>query len=171
MICHCLALGPSIKNFKPDGNFTIGCNDVARYHLPDVLMVVSSLPPERAEIVRASRPKKLLSHMPFWVSHPSYEYIGSNMHPWRQNDKNRLDKGIIYTSNNTPFMCCSWAFNQNYREIVLWGVDLMDHPLLRDSALERTWTDFSQLQEAFLKNNASMYLGSPGSVLDLPAWK
>lgn len=171
MIAHVLALGPSIKSFKPDGNFTIGCNDIAKHFTPDVLMVVSTLSHDRAEIVRVSEPKKLLSHMPYWVSHPSYEYIGSDMMPWRNDRPNRMDKKIMWTSNNTPFMCAVWAFNQGYDEIVLWGVDLLDHPLLKDSALEKTWTDFSQLQEAMKENKASMYLGSPGSVLDLKQWK
>src|SRR6187402_127261 len=110
MICHVLALGPSIKQFKPDGNFTIGVNDVSKHHDPDVLMVISTLPVERADYVRVSQCKKLLSHMPVWSSHPAYEYIGGNMSPWFQDRHNILDGKTIYYSNNTPFMCCSWAY-------------------------------------------------------------
>lgn len=166
---HIVALGPSVKNFKPDGNLTIGCNDCFKYVPTDYLIVVSILDYERQRIVMNSRPKKLLSFMPVWVSHPNYEFIGQ-MHPWRQDRPNRLDKRILYHSNNTPFIQCSLAFNLGYKKIVLWGVDFMDHPILKDEALERTWIDFSQLQSGFLENNASMYLGSSGSVLDLRQW-
>lgn len=167
--CHILGLGPSIKHFKPDGNLTIGCNDIFRICPVDFLIVVSVLPADRNDIVWRSRPKKLLSFLPAWASHPAYEYMGI-LHPWRQDRKNPMNKGMIYHSNNTPFIQASYAFNMGYKNIVLWGVDLMDHPLLRDQALEKTWTDFKQLQAAFLENDCSMYLGSSGSVLSLPPW-
>lgn len=165
--CHVIGMGESLKNFKPDGNLTIGCNDCFRKVPTDLLIVVSFLPPDRAQIVTNSRPEKLLSFMPEWTKHPCYQYIGL-MTPWNQTRKNVMHKKVLYHSNNTPFIACSLAFNMGFKKIVLWGVDFMDHPILKDEALERTWVDFSQMQGAFKENGASMYLGSSGSVLDLP---
>lgn len=172
MICHILGLGPSIVNYKPDGNFSIGCNDSFRYASSNLLIVVSHLSQERTRIVETSRPEKLLSFMPQWSHHPNYEYIGQ-IHRWRTDrpEINRLDKGKIYTSNNTPFIACSVAFNLGYKEIVLWGVDFTDHPNIREGALETAKKDFESMQQAFQKNAASLFLGSKGSVLNLPLWK
>lgn len=171
MICHIHGLGPSIVNYKPDGNFSIGCNDSFRYAQSNLLIVVSHLSQERTRIVDQSRPEKLLSFMPQWHHHPNYEYIGE-LHKWRSDrpERNRLDKGKLYHSNNTPFIGCSLAFNLGYRQIVLWGVDFIDHPNIKDGALITAFEDFNSLQAAFQKNGASLYLGSEGSVLDLPLW-
>lgn len=169
MTAHVLGLAPSVRDFTPDGNVTIGCNDIYRHHETDYLFVVSSLPPARANFVQNARPKKLYSSMPRWSNHPSYEYIANRMTPWKQNRPNKLGEWIYY-SNNTPFIMASWAFNQGYRKIVLWGCDFTDHPLLKDEALIRTYVDFQQLQKAFLEKGASMHLGFPGSILSLPRW-
>lgn len=169
MIAHVLALGPSIKDFKPDGNPTIGCNDIFRYHETDYLFVVSYLPPPRANFVENARPKKLFSSMPRWANHPCYEYIAHKMTPWKENRQNKLGEWIYY-SNNTPFIQASWAFNQGFKEIVLWGCDFTDHPLLKDEAITKTYFDFQGLQKAMQEKGCSMFLGSAGSVLDLPLY-
>lgn len=170
MTAHILGLAESVRDFSPDGNTTIGCNDIYRYFETDYLFVVSTLSPARATFVQNARPKKLFSSMPRWSNHSCYEYIAHKMTPWRQNRPNTLGEWIYY-SNNTPFIAASWAFNQGYRKIVLWGCDFTDHPLLNGDALVRTYVDFKQLQEAFLEKGASMYLGNPGSILSLPHYQ
>lgn len=170
MTCHVLGLGESVHSFLPDGNPTLGCNDIYRYFETDYLFVVSSLPPARANFVENARPKKLFSSMTRWSAHPKYEYIGTKMSVWRQNRPNKLGE-IIYYSNNTPFIMASWAFNQGYRKIVLWGCDFTDHPMLNGDELIRTYVDFKQLQKAFKENGASMFLGNSGSILNLPPYQ
>lgn len=172
-ICHVLGCGPSIVNYKPDGNFSIGCNDSFRYAESNYLIVVSlHFSQERHRIIETSRPQKLLSFLAEWTHHPCYEYIGQ-LHKWRADrpDRNRLDKAKIYHSNNTPFISCSLAYNLGYREIVLWGVDFIDHPNINGQSLESAKHDFDSMQEAFKKNGASLYLGCEGSTLNLPQWK
>lgn len=170
MICHIHGCGPSIEHFTPDGNYIIGCNDSWRYWACHQLVVVSTLSAERAQIVEDARPEKLLSGMARWSQHPSYEYIGQ-LHPWRQDRENRLDKGLIYYSNNTPFICSVIAFNLGFSEIVLWGVDFTNHRHIRDTPLEDAKRDFAQLNQEVSKRNCSLYLGISGSVLPLPQWK
>lgn len=169
MTCHVLGLGPSIKSFRPDGNLTIGCNDIYRYHETDIVIVVSNLPYNRAIFVHNARPKMLLSHMPRWYAHPSFERLPEMLH-WRSDRENVLKNGI-FKSTNTPFIAATYAFSLGFTEIVLWGVDFTDHPLIKDTYLETTKLHFSQLQEALLKNRASMFLGNSGSTLNLPLWK
>lgn len=168
MTVHVCGLGPSLKNFKPDGNFSIGCNDIFRTVETDFLIVVSRLPIARADIVRASRPKVLLSSMSIWQRHPCYEPLPAMMR-WRDNKRNDINMGLYY-SNNTPFIACSYAYKYlQAKEIVLWGVDFLDHPYLKDDALLKTWTDFKQLEKELSENNCRLVLGSSGSVLDLPS--
>jgi hypothetical protein len=167
MIAHVLGLAESVRDFKPDGNVTIGCNDIYRYFETDYLFVVSALSPARANFVENARPKKLFSTMSRWSAHPCYEYIAHKMTPWKENRPNTLGEWIYY-SNNTPFIQASWAFNQGFKEIVLWGCDFTDHPLLKDDAIIKTYFDFQGLKKAMKEKGVSMYLGSPGSVLDLP---
>jgi hypothetical protein len=168
--CNIIGLGPSLKSYRPDGNFSIGCNDCFRSVETDYLVCVSRLPTERSVFVQNARPKKLLSMMPIYKSHPCYEYIG-NLHPWKEYRPNNITKGMVFFSNNTPFIACSIAYNLGYREIVLWGVDFTDHPHLNGGALNKTVVDFDQLQKEFEKNNASMYLGCQGSILNLNQWR
>lgn len=167
MICHILALGPSIKHYKPDGNFSIGCNDSFKHHPSNYLICVSRLSPERDRIVMDSKPEKLLAFKPPYISHPAYEYIGQ-VHRWRPDMGQRLDKGYTYYSNNTPFIACSVAFNLGYRTLVLWGVDFTDHPNINGESLQKTVQDFVTMSEAMRKAGATIYLGAEGSVLPFP---
>lgn len=169
MTCHILGLGPSIHNYKPDGNFSIGCNDSFKYHPSNYLICVSGLGPERDRVVMESRPEKLFAFRPPYNRHPAYQYIGQ-IHPWRDDRPNRLDKGIIYSSNNTPFISCVIAHNLGYKEIVLWGVDFTDHPNIKDTALEVAKGHFLQLNVSLSKMGTRLYLGSGGSCLPLPLW-
>jgi hypothetical protein len=169
MICNVLGLGDTVKAFRPDGNLTIGCNDIFRYHSVDILIVVSSLPYNRGIFVQNAKPKMLLSHMPRWSNHPAYEKI-PDMHPWRTDRKNEIGK-YIYRSSSTPFIAATWAFMMGFTQIVLWGVDFTDHPIIKDQTLEQEKLHFVQLQEHLREKGASMYLGSRGSVLPFDLWR
>lgn len=169
MTCHILGLGPSIHDYKPNGDFSIGCNDTFKHHPSNYLICISSLSAERDKIVMNSRPEKLLAFRNPYIHHPAYHYIGQ-MHAWRNDRPCRLDKGMIWTSNNTPFIACVVAHNLGYKEIVLWGVDLIDHPNIKESALETAKRDFLQLNAALSKIGSRLYLGSGKSCLPLPLW-
>lgn len=170
MTCHILGLGPSIHDYKPDGNFSIGCNDSFRYHPSNYLICVSRLSPERTRVVMDSRPEKLLAYTGPFVNHPAYQYIAHSLPTWRMDRENRLDQGIIWSSNNTPFIACVVAHNLGYKEIVMWGVDFIEHPLIKDGALEVAKSHFLQLYVALSKIGTSLYLGNAKSCLSLPLW-
>lgn len=170
MIAHILGLGPSIHDYKPDGSFSIGCNDSFKHHPSNYLVCVSRLPAERLKTVMDCRPEKLLGFTPPYNHHPAYEYIGQ-MHPWRNDRPCRLDKGMIWTSNNTPFIACVIAHNLGYKDIVLWGVDFIDHPNITGESLDKTKCDFLQLHTTLSKIGTSLYLGNGKSCLPLPLWQ
>lgn len=170
MTVHVLGLGPTLQHFKPDGNLTIGCNDIFRTVATDFLIVVSRLSPARADIVRASHPKVLLSQMQLWHSHPSWEKL-PDLTKWRPNKPNDVSK-YLYSSNNTPFIACSYAFKyMGATEIVLWGVDFTDHQYIKDEALKETILAFSQLADALKQKGCNLVLGIKGGNLTLEAWK
>lgn len=169
MTCHILGLGPSIADYKPDkSHITIGVNDIYRHHETDFLFVISRLSPPRAVFVENARPRILFSQMPQWRNHPRYHPLETRL--WNGNRPNPLNETVFH-SNNTPFVAASWAYRHGFTEIVLWGVDFTNHPFINGEQLDICKRDFSQLQNQFLEKGCSLYLGSPGSVLDLPLWK
>jgi hypothetical protein len=174
MTCHIIGLGPTAKHWNREG-FSIGVNDCFRNHPTDLLVVVNTFKDyNRTKIVQDSRPKALLSYLAFWASHPCYKFIG-HFNPW----KGKLRRGELYYSNNSPFMAASYAFNLGYDDIVLWGVDFTDHPVINDrnrvndngpTTLQKTLNDWESFTEELSKQNCRVYLGIKGSLLNLPLW-
>ncbi len=170
MIANIIGLGQTALNWDGTG-FSLGCNDVWRFGKPtNHLLVINSLnnEPERKKIVENSCPEILWSQMLTWQNHPNYKSIGP-MASWHH----KFSPGMIYTSNNSPFVAVTLAYKLGYRKFILWGVDLMNHRHIRqdNDMLPKALEDFHFLQVELLKNKASMYLGCKGSALDLPIWK
>jgi hypothetical protein len=174
MTCHIIGLGPTAKHWNREG-FSIGVNDCFRNHHTDLLVVVNVFKDfNRTKIVQDSRPKQLLSYLAFWASHPCYKFIG-HFNPW----KGKLRRGELYYSNNSPFLAASYAFNLGYDDIVLWGVDFTDHPVINDrnrvndngpTTLQKTLADWESFASECLKQKCYISLGIKGSLLNLPVW-
>lgn len=74
-------------------------------------------------------------------------------------------RNFLYSSNNSPFIACSMAFNLGFKNIVLWGVDFHGHPEIRGDVLSRTLKDFETFDNEIQKEGAKIYLGIIGSLL------
>jgi hypothetical protein len=158
MIAHIIGCGPSGKHWNGKG-FSIGVNDCLKFdHNVDILVIVNSLNsyPERKKIVEDTRPRQTLYGISCWANHPCFTPIPTMVH-WR----GRLDKNHkIYRSKTSPFIAASMAYSMGYDKIVLWGVDFVDHPVVKDQKLRSEVGMYVSLQNALLKKGASMYLGA-----------
>ncbi len=75
--------------------------------------------------------------------------------------------GQIYHTENSPFSAMSLAVNYGYDEIVLWGVDFIDHPHIKAVNAAPPFNQF-----AFsVKDYCKIYKGNSMSNLNLPVWQ
>lgn len=171
MICHILGLGESCKHWDGTG-YSIGVNDIERYGIKtDRLIVVNGFRkyPDRLKTVLASRPKDgLYSQIASFTHHPNYKHIGS-MQRWKEG---LLKKGVLYHSSSSPFIALSMAHNMGFKEIVLWGVDMVDHPIIKNNTLRKELRMFETFCKALLKEGTKVYIGTSfGALKDiLPVW-
>lgn len=174
MTAHIIGCGPTAKYWNRQG-FSIGVNDCWRFHQTDYLIVVNTFKDySRTKVIQDSRPKILFSNMVFWASHPCYKWIG-DYNPW----KGRLRKGTLYYSNNSTFLAASMAINMGYNDIVLWGVDFVNHAGINHAnrvnddgptTLDKALDDWDSLASEAAKQKINISLGDKGSLLNLPLW-
>lgn len=74
-------------------------------------------------------------------------------------------KNFIYTSNNSPFIACSMAFNIGFKKMVLWGVDFVGHQEIQGDRFIRAKNDFVSFDKEIQGEGAKIYLGIQGSLL------
>lgn len=157
MICHIVACGTSGRHWNGQG-FAIGVNDCLKYgQNVDILLIVNSLNsfPDRKKIVEETRPRLSLMGIGCWNDHPNYTPV-----PYMNSWNGRIEKGKIYKSKTSPFIAATLAFKLGYDKIVLWGVDLIDHPIVKGWKKDNEVRNFVSLHKALQKRGASLYLGA-----------
>lgn len=171
MICSVVGCGQTAINWKGEG-YSIGVNDCWRFNIiTDRIIVVNSLIkwPERRKVIMNSTPKDgLYSMISNFSHHPNYKHIGS-MQRWKGNG---FKPGTLYYSSTSPFIALSMAHNMGFKEIVLYGVDFIDHPNVKGNSLKREVMQFDSFCKALLKEGTKVYLSSEfGALKDyLPVW-
>lgn len=85
--------------------------------------------------------------------------------------KGDLQKGKLYKSKTSPFIAVTMAYSLGYDKIVLWGVDFINHRIVKGSKLKSEVANFESLQKALVKNEASMYLGGTNEFTNQGALK
>lgn len=167
MICHVLGLGKSIHDFKEYEGYRIGVNDIYRYTYCDRVIVVNSFTklPERKQYIDTARPLDgLWSHLSSFKEHPEYRKL--EMKPFN----GIVRPKTVYFSKSSPFIAMSMAYALGFKEIVLWGVDLVDHPILKDKNKIAEINNFCKFTSEINKQGVQVYKGSKYSQLDLPIW-
>lgn len=74
----------------------------------------------------------------------------------------------LYHSDSSPFTAMSYAVTLGFKEIVLWGVDLIDHKYLKP---ETSAPVFNQFAQAVEKYGVNIYKGNRESNLSLRVWE
>jgi hypothetical protein len=173
MIYSIIATGSSAQDFIPRGH-VIGCNDAARWGKQLNSLVVCNRPQqfskERYEIIRATKCETFYSHKSAWKAEfPGWKKI--NLVPWY----GTYNRGQIYSSNTSPIIAVTLAAKIGAKEIIMWGVDMMNHHLFNtgNHQTKKEVDIYLQLHEQLKENDIRLWLGNTGTAFDnvIPVWK
>lgn len=164
MTIEVLARGPSIKTYKPNGNFTVGVNAIFKYHPVDHLLMVdktTDCEPEELQIILASTPKKFLSFHPWPMQNIELIKLASPRGCVKQ-----LDSDMYCYSLTSAFVACVHAYKLGAKTIITHGIDFVGHPhLSRPHCVQRLLTDFCKLKTEFDKRGVRFLVSSTESEL------
>lgn len=170
-----LGLGGSIIDYiekQPEG-FTIGVNDVFKYHSVDELVCIddpSIFKGDRRKIIEASTPKKFHSHLDSWSHVGNFNKIG--LSGIRPEQHNILTSEKLFSSSTSTFVAVQIAARMGFKTIVMYGVDLTGHPKLdRPSAVPGIIAAYENLHKCLAFHGIDLLLGSNKSKLILPIWE
>lgn len=154
-------------------DLSIGVNDCYKfgYH-PDQLVLVNferKFLPNRLKTILATRPQKVWTHTSTWKRHFNNAEI-IKLSPFNGYVRN----GMVYSSKTSPIVAISLAYKQGATEIVLYGVDMLNHQAYRvgtkhgDHEIKNYLKFFNEL----MKKGIQVWLGARGSVFEnkLPLW-
>lgn len=161
-----VACGESAKDWIPRGH-SIGVNDAWKWGKPTDSLLVCNRPVEfgqgRLQTIINSKPETFYSHKSNWAyAFPNWKKI--NLCQWY----GRLVKGQHYSSNTSPFIALTLAYNLGATDIIIWGVDMIDHTIYnpenpyRDKEVEV----YMQLIKELKEEGVNVYIGENGTVFD-----
>lgn len=165
-----VACGQSAENWIPRGH-TIGVNDAWKWGKPTDSLLVCNRPQEftkeRLQVITSSTPKTFYSHKSNWAyAFPEWKKL-PRMENWGTTGK-YLMKDRTYYSDTSSFIAISLAHNLGAKDIILWGVDMMNHWVFnsnnpyRDKEVGR----HMELIEALKGEGVSVWLGKEGTAFD-----
>lgn len=155
---HVIGLGETAKDFKCDGNWTIGVNNVEGCDYQVCVDRPSAFTPERLETIKSLDVASFYTHLDEWKFLDSFEKmnlksITAHNDRWSE---------FIPSSNNSPFVACGIAYYfHDATEICLWGVDFNDHPNIKDEMREQAVRDYGLLNKrlnGIIKPHPDSYL-------------
>lgn len=165
-VIEVLGLGPSIREYEPSGNETIGVNDINCHHKVDRLLLMdpqSNFAINRLEIIKSSRPKYFYSNLHDWNFMPGFVKINV-VDPSQGGKVDTLDDW-----NNLPrhvdstFTAVCLAYHFDASDIVMYGVDFTDHHLKHYS--DQIIQAYSKLHGALIQRGVFLWLGTDKGLL------
>lgn len=172
MIVSIVACGPSAKEWhKTPCDLSIGVNDCVKFgHQVDWLVVVNAVGKftakakngyqDRLFTIIQSKPKRFFCHNGAWKGYfPSAELV--QLQPFRGSVK----KGRIASSKTSPFVALNLAFDAGATDIIIWGVDFLNHPSVKDKLLNYELGEYRRLFEALEKQGMRVFIGSDQTIL------
>lgn len=165
MRINVLALGESVATYRPDGNTTVGVNDIFKFFPVDHLVVIdrpTRFHPDRVNTIVNSKPTRFYSHLPEWSTLPNFKHIDLSAGV----DFRALDvPGIITHSNNSAFVAAVLAYKLGGKEIVIYGADFKTHPNFHPNTIRTALQHFSTLYKELKRRGVRLYVSSPQSRL------
>jgi hypothetical protein len=135
MTISVVACGQSAKDwYNTPCDKSIGVNDCLKHGRDTDYLVCVNAPfkfepnksngrTDRKKIILSSNARFMTSLCMEWLKYKkSLDCI--NINPFTK----WLKKGTVYHSKTSPFVAMSIAFNMGAKDIILWGVDFIDHP-------------------------------------------
>lgn len=176
MIVSIIGCGNSAKEwFNTPRDLSIGVNDCFKFgYQVDYLMCLNA--PwkfqarkengyqDRLSVIKQSKPQKFITCLEEWKKH--FGDYAEMVNP-RLFGKH-LVKGNLYHAKTSPFCAMSYAFNLGAKDIILWGVDFLDHgtlkPGMRDTEFEiEEYVRFADLIE---KQGTKVWIGNSDTALN-----
>jgi hypothetical protein len=163
MTIDIVACGQSAQNWDKH-DYSIGVNDSWKWGKPtDALLICNSparFTPERIKTITSSTPKIFYSHRPDWVNwFPVWEKL--NLVTWY----GTLHKHQIYSSDSSPFIAMSLAYRLGATQIILWGVDFIDHPNFKPDSARHEVSKYLELIDALNSKGVEVFVGAEGGLL------
>jgi len=179
MTIHILACGSSAKNYK--GQLPcIGVNDAGKWgYTIDHLLVLNEpnkFTAERLEVIKNTRAIFITNTPNQWVRVLGHNVDEFNSRKWSASNRiQKISKNYLYHSKTSPFAAISLAYSWECDEIVLWGVDMVDHrtysPKGSIGEFTNEYNAFKTFSMALNDVGVKVYLGNEGSNLKfLPIW-
>lgn len=124
-----IGLGDSAKHWDGSGP-SIGVNDVYKFgHHPTYLLILNApkLFNGRLETITSTKPHKVYTDQPHsWQKHFTNIPVNQFLSRLWSSDR-KVSKNYLYHSKTSPFAAISLAYSWGFTEIVLYGVDFVNH--------------------------------------------
>ena len=165
-----IGCGPTAKDWhNTPCDLSIGVNDCARFGKEtDWLVVINrKFPPDRESIIKASKPQKFFTTIPYWQQQfPKAEMLRL------QRFAKHVKKGHVYSSKTSPFVALSLAFNAGAKDVIMFGNDLNNHPVIKDKLRDYELRQFERFCREIAAQGCQAWVSSNESSLGkfLPAW-
>ena len=166
MKIHILGLGETINHFTPDGNTTIGVNDIHSRFATDYVVCVdvpAVFDKKRLDTICQTKCKGFYTQINEWTKFvQNVNIIEFNS---GRGLLHHLDNDKFCYSNNSPYVACILAYKMGAKEIVLWGVDLIDHPHIHGNSRDKALRDYKSLYLELKKRGVTLSVGHAYSSL------
>lgn len=180
MRINILGLGDSAKHYKGQGPL-IGVNDAKRWGFePEYLLLLNTpvqFTKDRLEIIKNTRVKtRIFSNSPDkWKKVFREDVQLFNSRSWSHSNRlQKISKNYLYHSKTSPFAAISLAYSFGYDEIVLWGVDFVNHRAYSPGKdmFRHEIDNYKSFCMSLNEVGVKVYLGSEESNLYfLPVWQ
>lgn len=179
MRINIIGCGSSAKHWTGEGQ-SIGVNDCAKVGIdPTYLLLLNShnqFPESRLEIIKRTRAHRVYADLPnSWnkVLTAPVEHFQSRA--WAHSNRlQKVSSNYLYHSKTSPFAAISLAFSWGFKEIILWGVDMVDHPTYKPGTgpFINEYASYKTFCASLNDKGCKVYLGHEGSNLNfLPIWQ
>ena len=154
MIINVLGLGQSVHRYNGSG-ISIGVNDIYRYYPADYVVCVDKpdrFNPERRKIIEQSKPILFFSHLPDWEFMPNFVLMNLSRH---RGDLSEIKSKYPYGTSSSYCAACI-AYKLGATVIKMYGVDMNDHPNLKDSVRDGEVGRFDELRKFFKRQGVEL---------------
>lgn len=161
--------GESAEQWVPRGH-SVGVNDSWKWGKPTDSLLVCNRPTnfneQRLRVITNSKPSAFYSHKSNWAyAFPDWKKV--RLIPWYGTLIN-FKEPVAYSSNTSPFIALSLAYNLGATEIIMWGVDMINHKTFHEQNPEtkKEVVVYMDLIRCLNEQGVSVYLGARGTAFD-----
>lgn len=164
-----LGLGQSVDLYQHDEDFAIGVNDIWR-KFPTEYVVCLDAPqrfePDRLKNINESAPFAFYSQLTEWSHRP--DFVPITLQPQYPDYICQIDLPSLPMSHCSPFVAAVVAYKfHRATEIHLYGVDLINHPHLAPSTVNRIRRHFANLKTALAMRRVGFIVHGSGVLRSL----